>query len=136
MRTCRSRRMPNGRAASVGDDDLNARVAGFCRRLALVWLLLPAISVASEAPLAFSTGAGDAWAFEKHVEVAIKPGACDAVAMSSPRGSITVRTNNDRAQADIPLGAGDNAVQAQCMADGAPRGEPIAQHWFVRAREV
>ena len=115
---------------------MNVRIVAFCRNLALSWVLLSAASAATEAPVAFSTVAGDAWTFEKQVEVEVRPGACDAVAMTSPLGRTRVPAVEGRAHARIPLVGGDNRIQAQCLADGTRRGNPIAQDWFVRAREM
>ncbi|WP_291691643.1 alpha-amylase family glycosyl hydrolase [Bradyrhizobium sp.] len=50
--------------------------------------------------------------------------------------STTVPTRGDHAHARIRLDAGDNRLQAQCLAEGAPRGQPVVQHWLVRARDV
>jgi hypothetical protein len=124
------------RFVSLEDEPVKARIFRFCRTSVLFWVLVPSIPVAAEAPVAFSTAAGEAWTFRKRLEVAVKPGACDAVDFKSPLGSTTVPVGSGRGQAGVLLDAGDNDVQAQCLADGTPRGDPVAQHWIVRARDV
>lgn len=116
---------------------MNSRIFFHCRAVALVGALLgSSISIAAEAPIAFRTTAGDAWTFQKQVAVDVEPGSCDAVVMTSPLDRTTVTVKNDMAHARLLLGAGINAVQAQCLAGGAPRGDPLEQHWSVRARDM
>jgi cyclomaltodextrinase / maltogenic alpha-amylase / neopullulanase len=111
-------------------------IAAFWRTAALICATLPALSAAVEAPVAFRTTGGDAWTFEKKLEVSVKAGACDSVTMTSPLGGTTVQARNQHASARVLLSAGDNRVQAQCHVGGIPRGEPAEQHWFVRARDM
>jgi glycosidase len=54
------------------------------------------------------------------------------VAFASPIGSITAPVRDGQALARVPLGAGDNKVEATCIRDGAARGAPAVQHWQQR----
>src|SRR3954468_3084047 len=114
---------------------MSSPLVAFGRTIALVGALLPASCAAAEEPVAFTTFGGDAWTFEKLVDFSVKPGACDAVTITSPRATTTVEPVNGRARARVPFDAGDNRLQAQCRKDGAPSGNPIEQHWFVRLRD-
>jgi cyclomaltodextrinase / maltogenic alpha-amylase / neopullulanase len=107
-----------------------------CRMLVLLWALLPSIAAASEAPIAFVTTAGETWTFQRQIEVSVRPGACDAVALTSPVSSTIAPVRHDHAHARMLFGAGDNGIQAQCLTDGHPRGDPITQHWQLRARDM
>jgi cyclomaltodextrinase / maltogenic alpha-amylase / neopullulanase len=111
-------------------------IPAFCRTVALFAVLLPSLTLAIETPIAFSTAEGEAWTFRKQVEVAVRPGACDTVTLSSPLGTATAPTSRGHAHARLLLRSGDNPVQAQCMSRGAPRGDLVTQHWFVRARDM
>jgi cyclomaltodextrinase / maltogenic alpha-amylase / neopullulanase len=115
---------------------MKARVLELCRKLALLSAFLPPFAAAAGPPVAFTTASGDAWAFQKRIEVAIEPGACDAVVISSALDSATAPARDNRANAVIHLAAGDNRVQAQCLINDAPRGSPVAQYWLVRARDM
>jgi hypothetical protein len=116
--------------------DPGARAAFIFRKLALVLLLAWSVAAAAESPIALDTGGGEAWTFEKLVEGSIPTGTCDAVALTSPRGTVAAPADGERFIARVPLGSGANVVQVQCLKEGVARGAPAEQRWFVRLRDA
>jgi hypothetical protein len=77
--------------------------------LLVIAALLPALLLggdASEMPVAFSTGGGDAWSFVKKIEARVATSACDAVAFGSGRDMQAVRVSGGRASANLALQPG------------------------------
>src|SRR5215204_6496603 len=60
------------------------------------------------------TSGGEAWSFEKLIETSIPAGACDTLAITSPLGTVTVQAKSTQLVARVPLGPGDNVVEAEC----------------------
>ena len=89
-----------------------------------------------EMPIAFTNDGGEAWTFDKHIEVSVWAGACDGIAITSPRQAVFAKPVGARASAEIALRAGENTISAQCRKDGYPRGSEVQQRWFVRLEDV
>jgi cyclomaltodextrinase / maltogenic alpha-amylase / neopullulanase len=100
--------------------------------VALAAGLLASFDEASHSPVVFGTQGGDAFTFEKVIATSVSDPACDAVAFTSPTGTLIVRPEAGRAIAAISLGPGDNVVEAECRLAGVRRGAAAQQHWFVR----
>src|SRR3954465_11341541 len=81
---------------------------------------------AAEAPLAFSTPGGDAWAFRKTVDITVANGRCDQVAIVAPLGTIVAPPQKGHVRAEVPLAPGDNRIEAECREPGGASG-PVAQ---------
>jgi hypothetical protein len=105
-------------------------------RLALAVVLLSAPCAADESPIALRTSGGEAWSFEKLIETSIPAGACDTLAITSPLGTVTVQAKSTQLVARVPLGPGDNVVEAECRKDGVRRGTPAQQRWLVRLKDA
>jgi cyclomaltodextrinase / maltogenic alpha-amylase / neopullulanase len=98
---------------------------------------LPGARVAAAHDLIwFDTVGGDAWTFEKTITGATVQGACDAVVIDSPRGSIIATLRGQRYTARVPLRGGDNPVVALCRKAGSSVASSGAQHWMVRLQDV
>lgn len=105
--------------------------------LAALWIAAGTICAgAGEPPLAFTTHGGDAWTFEKPIELTVSEGACDEVALASPAATLVERPVSGRVRARLPLVAGSNVVRAECRKGGVRASEPITQHWLVRLRDA
>jgi cyclomaltodextrinase / maltogenic alpha-amylase / neopullulanase len=104
------------------------------RIIALTVALLPATGVGA-GPVAFGTSGGDAWAFEKKIDLTVSPAACDEVEVISPRGHVSAWPKNDRLSARVLLNEGANRISAQCRKAGIPQGAPVEQDWLVRLRD-
>jgi cyclomaltodextrinase / maltogenic alpha-amylase / neopullulanase len=105
-------------------------------RLALAVVLLSAPCAADESPIALRTSGGEAWSFEKLIETSVPAGACDTLAITSPLGTVTVQAKSTQLVARVPLGPGDNVVEAECRKDGVRRGTPAQQRWLVRLKDA
>jgi cyclomaltodextrinase / maltogenic alpha-amylase / neopullulanase len=114
-------------------EPLSAGRAGRVLALGLGLLVLPS---AADAPVTFRTRGGDAWAFDKRIEVSVPLGRCDDVVIASRIGTVTAAPRDGRITARVPLAAGDNTIAAQCRRDGAPSGATAQQSWHVRLRDV
>ncbi|HLH94866.1 MAG TPA: alpha-amylase family glycosyl hydrolase [Xanthobacteraceae bacterium] len=86
--------------------------------------------------MAFITTGGDAWAFQKTVDVSVADKACDEVVFTTVRGASVARPKSGRASARILLAAGRNRVEAECRRDGLRDGRPAWQDWLVRLRDA
>lgn len=87
----------------------------------------------SESALTFDTPGGEAWTFQKLVSGHVRPGKCEAVLISSPRGQIRASVANDHTfVARVPLRSGSNILSAVCRSDGRDVGRPSVQQWNVR----
>src|SRR5438270_7636681 len=111
---------------------MNQSISAGCaiRALALgLCLLALPCAAAEQSPVRFRTGGGDAWTFDKRIEVSVPPGRCDDVVIASRIGTVTAEPHGDRITARVPLGPGDNLIVAQCRRDGVPIGPAAHQNW-------
>ena len=102
----------------------------------LVAICLTVLPCAAGPPVAFRTGGGDAWTFEKRIEVSVPDGLCDDVVIASSVALVTAEPRAGTVVARIPLGPGDNTIAAECRMAGRTV-RPIAhQRWHVRLNDV
>lgn len=87
-------------------------------------------------PVVFRNDGGDAWTFEKSVELLVDPGRCDAVAVRSPRATTVHVSTESHVKLRVPLAAGHNDIHAECSKNGIARGAAARQRWRVRLRDV
>src|SRR5687768_6064918 len=122
-------------AATIAGTSIDT-IRAACSRLALAVVLLSAPCAADESPIALRTSGGEAWSFEKLIETSVPAGACDTLAITSPLGTVTVQAKSTQLVARVPLGPGDNVVEAECRKDGVRRGTPAQQRWLVRLKDA
>lgn len=99
-------------------------------------LVLAASGLPPDTPVAFRTVGGDAWTFEKSLELTVGSDRCDSVAVSSPRATTLHLPTASPVTVEVPLAAGDNEVRAECRKDGMVHGEAARQRWRVRLRDA
>ncbi len=104
--------------------------------LGLAFLALTGACAPGRSPVTLATTGGDAWTFDKVVEAALAPDACDTVAFASPAATVLARPSGGHAIARLPLLPGDNPVEVECRKDGWPRGAAAGQHWLVRLTDA
>ncbi|HYH20651.1 MAG TPA: alpha-amylase family glycosyl hydrolase [Azospirillum sp.] len=104
--------------------------------LALVLLLAPAAAGAAGPSIALKGDGGDSWTFDRLVEGAVAPDACDEVLVASPGGIVPAQRDGARFFAEVPLHEGANTVRALCRRDGAEQAASVAQTWTVRVRDM
>jgi glycosidase len=100
--------------------------------LALAFCLCTLPCLADNAPVAFRTRGGDAWTFDKHVELSVSPERCDDVVITSPAGVVAAEPHHGNVVTQIPLASGDNMLTAECRRGGRPSGVAAHQTWRVR----
>lgn len=98
--------------------------------------LLLAAAGAAEAQVAFRTEGGDAWTFEKQVELTVDRAACPTLMVVSPVATFLTHPQAEQVTVPVPLRPGDNRIEARCRKDGAPVGGAARQHWQVRLRDA
>lgn len=108
----------------------------FFRRALLVCALAAPGCAAPEAPVHLTTTGGDTWTFDKTVEGSVPAGRCDAVAFTSPRGTVIARPKDGHVAAHVPLTHGDNPIEVECRANGVRQGAAAYQDWYVPLRAV
>jgi glycosidase len=116
-------------------DALSRRISKSPRVLTLCVLLLVASCDGGGQPVAFDTGGGDAWTFDKLIEGTAER-SCDAVVVLTTGIAMTAQRDGERFTARVPLSEGDNTVSAECRQGGLPRGKTASQQWHVRLRDV
>jgi glycosidase len=99
-------------------------------------LLLAGPLRAAETPIAFSTSGGDAWTFQKPLNITVAEERCDRVAIVAPLGTIVATPQRGHVSAEVPLAPGDNHVEAQCLEPVGVRAEIAQQEWRVRLHNV
>jgi cyclomaltodextrinase / maltogenic alpha-amylase / neopullulanase len=114
-------------------DDVT-KLYGFLWRSAAAALLAGGCA-APGTPLAFDTPGGEAWTFEKVIQGAVPPGACDTIAIASPLATVIARPDGGRFIARVPLAGGDNRVSAECRKGDRRVGGIAEQHWLVRIED-
>src|SRR5690242_1409269 len=82
---------------------------------------------AHDAPVAFGTSGGDAWTFEKAIDVQVADPRCDHIAVSSPLATIVASARPVDTRVRVPLKAGENVVEAECRDHGVARGDKARQ---------
>ena len=115
---------------------LNAinRAGHVCRVTGILALTL-ASAHGIEPPFAFDTAGGDAWTFEKTVELTVPAGRCGTVEIIAPNGRTIVSPVRERIAARISLEPGKNVIEAECHKDGSLNGRPAKQQWSVRIKD-
>jgi cyclomaltodextrinase / maltogenic alpha-amylase / neopullulanase len=114
---------------------LKARGISWCVLLLSAWLGGAWFAYA-DPNVAFTTDGGDAWTFEKTINVHVFGDRCDEVAITSPVATIVARASAGRAEAAVPLAPGPNAIDARCRHNGLTSGAAAQQQWLVRLRNV
>src|SRR3954447_1989367 len=109
--------------------------AGHVCRITGILVLTLASAQGMEPPLAFDTTGGDAWTFEKTVELTVPAGRCDTVEIIAPNGRSIVSPIRERIAARISLEPGENVIEAECHKDGSLNGTPAKQQWSVRIKD-
>ncbi len=104
--------------------------------VALAVILCGLSCAAAEAPVSFATAGGEAWTFQKPIELSVVPGQCDEVRITSPAGIMLAHPQGGHVLLRVPLIAGDNPVEAECRKKMLPVGAPIHQDWHVRLADV
>ena len=87
------------------------------RQIILCFLLMSGAPAADAPAVAFATFGGDAWTFDKAVEVSASAADCDVVAITSPFGSIGV------SYSAFPLTAGPGPIAYPTASLGGVAGE-------------
>jgi cyclomaltodextrinase len=129
-------RIEEGRKLSKFSELQPIASAGRCskwisRGVAGAALLLVNIVGAHEIPVRFATHGGDAWQFEKTLEIVVPENHCDHVTIASPTAHNTFKPVNGRVEARVALRTGKNRIRAECDENGAVRGVAW-QTWRLR----
>ncbi|HJR79061.1 MAG TPA: alpha-amylase family glycosyl hydrolase, partial [Anaerolineales bacterium] len=81
-------------------------------------------------------GNGDAWTWVKQIKVGVSEGKCERVLLNVSGQQFEAQPDGDAFTAEIPLAAGDNALNATCITPGdvEVQSEPVV--YTVRLRQA